>query len=102
MAGCRPVKVTLTAVGVAPEIPLVLVVVVVFAAEVVPYENQYDVAVDALKGAAKEGMHKLPCDSAELSKWKGKASFDRVCHDAAKAPGGLVDDEDVVGVDVVQ
>jgi hypothetical protein len=44
VAGCRPVKVTLTAVGVAPEIPLVLVVVVVFAAEVVPYENQYDVA----------------------------------------------------------
>jgi tetratricopeptide (TPR) repeat protein len=71
-------------------------------AQIAGQENKFDDALDALKGAAKEGMHKLPCDSAELSKYKGKAPFDRVCKDAEKQPGGLVDDEDVVGVDVVQ
>jgi len=63
-------------------------------------ENQYDAAVEALKGAAKEGLHKLPCDAPELVKYKGKPQFDRVCKDAAGAPGGLVDDEDVVGINV--
>ncbi len=71
-------------------------------AELAAQQGQFDAAIENLKQAAKEGMHKLPCDTPELAKFKGKPQFDRVCSDAAANPGGLVDDEDVVGVDVVQ